>query len=42
MKNIQTIGHIQSQAEGASNPETGTRERYGREVPSLSAENVVT
>ena len=41
MKNIETIGHIQSQAEGASNPET--RERHSREeVLSLSIENVVT
>lgn len=38
-----TIGHIQSQAEGASNPETRTRERHSlEEVLSLSAETVVT
>lgn len=37
-----TIGHIQSQAEGASNPETRTRERHSLEVLSLLAETVVT
>ena len=43
MKNIQTIGRLQSQAEGASNPETRTRERHSlEEALSLLVEIVVT